>query len=132
MSLRRIDNFDTANPEKLADQLQRLEDNVARETEQKDRVLTWLDWTAIFPAKASYDKALRCDTAAAVAAVGASLPSISPDSIGRRVAVVRKGAQNVVLSPIESTALIDGAATAVLAADGLYFYMHDGETWYRA
>lgn len=132
MTLRRIDNFDTANPEKLADQLQRLEDNVSRETESKDRVITWSDWTATFPAQASYDDVLRCDTAAAVAAVGVSLPSISPDTVGRRVAVVRKGAQNVVLSPIEATALIDGAATVALAADGLYFYMHDGATWYRA
>lgn len=131
MTLRRIDNFDTANPDKLADQLLRLESNVARETERLEPLLAWSDWIATFPAQAAYDEVLRGDTAAAVAAVGVSLPSISSSSISRKVGIVRKGAQNIVLSPVESTALIDGAATATLAADGLYLYMHDGATWYR-
>lgn len=131
MALRRIDNFDTRDPDKLSDQLVRLEDNISRETSSKEQLLTWSDWTATFPAKANYDSVLRCDTAAAAAAVGVSLPSISSNTVGRRVGVVRNGAQNVVLSPIESTALIDGAATATLAANGLYFYMHDGAVWYR-
>lgn len=131
MTLRRIDNFDTANPDKLADQLFRLEANVARETERLEPLLAWSDWVATFPAQASYGEVLRADTAAAVAAVGVSLPSISNDTISRKVGVVRKGAQNVVVYPVESSALIDGATSAVLAADGLYLYMHDGASWYR-
>lgn len=132
MTLRRINDFDTANPAKLADQLSRLEDNISREFSRFAPRLTWLDWTATFPAQASYGSVLRGDTATATAAVGVSLPSISNDTISTLVGVVRKGAQNIVLEPVEDSALIDGAPTATLAADGLYLYMHDGATWYRA
>lgn len=131
MTLRRIDNFETRDPDKLSDQLVRLEDNVSRETSSKGPLLTWSDWVSVFPTQAAYDAVLKCDTAAAAAAVGVSLPSISSNTVSRFVGVLRVGAQNVVLSPVESTALIDGAASVTLSTAGLYLYLHDGGQWHR-
>lgn len=131
MTFRRIDSFATDNPEKLADQLTRLEDNITRALAALTPRLTFTDWLSIGPVQCSYDVVTRVDTSVAAAAISATLPSISLDTIGRTVGVVRSGAQNVNLYPVESTALIDGAAPAFLTADGLYLYQHDGARWYR-
>lgn len=131
MTFRRIDSFATDNPEKLADQLSRLEDNITRALGLLEGRLTWDDWLLTGPVPLAYGRVARVDTSVAVAAIGSTLPSISTDTRSQVVGVVRRGTQNITISPVESTALIDGAASVTLSANGLYLYMHDGELWYR-
>jgi hypothetical protein len=131
VTFRRIDSYATTDPEKLADQLTRLEDNIVRALAALTPRLAFTDWYSVGPVQCSYDAVTRVDTSVAAAAIGATLPSVSLATIGQSVGIVRSGAQNIELHPIESTALIDGADPAFLTADGLYLYMHDGARWYR-
>jgi hypothetical protein len=127
MTLRRIDAFDTANAERLSDQLSRFQDDAMREFARKAERLIYTDWVSSGPVQAVYGKALRCDTA--TLAIGVVLPSVSLETAGVPVGVVRSGANAVTLSPVESSVTIDGSASATLSADGLYVYEHDGLTW---
>ena len=127
MTLRRIDSFATDAPDKLADQLSRLEDNISDALSTVPERLTFSDWLSSGSAQAAYGRVTRCDTS--TNALTVALPSLSPDTIGREVGIKRKGANNVTLLPVESTALIDGATSATLAADRLYIYVHDGTEW---
>lgn len=129
MTLRRIDSFATDEPEKLADQLSRMEDNVDKAVSRAPPKLTFSDWVSSGQPQAQYDQALRVDTS--VGAILATLPSVTPETVGRVVAVVRSGANAVTIAPVETAVLIDGATTAVLGAVGLYLYVHDGANWYR-
>lgn len=132
MIFRRIDSFATDSPEKLADQLSRLEDNITRALAALEARLVWGDWMLAGPVQLAYGAIARVNTDVASAPIGATLPSVSPGTRGQWVGIVKDGAQNVELSPVESSALINGSATATLSADGLYLYIHDGEQWYRA
>lgn len=126
MTFRRIDSYATEAPDKLADQLSRLEDNITDALSAVPEVLKFSDWVSTGSSQAAYGRVLRCDTATAAQTV--VLPSLSADTVGRPVGVRVKGANSVTLEPVESTALIDGAATATLSA-GLYIYIHDGTEW---
>jgi hypothetical protein len=131
MTLRRIDSFATSDPEKLADQLSRLEDNISRALSVLDARLSFGDWALIGPVQLNYDQIARINTDSVATAQGATLPSLSLASAARMVGIKKTGAQNVIIEPIESTALIDGAATYTITADGLYLFIQDGETWSR-
>jgi len=133
MTFRRIDAYATDAPDKLADQLSRLEDNISDALSDVPEKLEWSDWQSSASGsnqlQAAYGNALRADTS--VSALAVALPSISADTIGKLVGIKRKGANGVSVYPIESTALIDGAASVTLGADGLYLYVHDGTEWSR-
>lgn len=129
MTLRRINSFATDKPDELSDQLERLQDNIASALAQLPQRLTWTDWVSSGTPQGAYDTITRVDTS--VSAIAATLPSVSPETAGALVGFRRKGASNVTLEPVEATALIDGAASATLGADGLYLYVHDGTEWSR-
>ncbi len=130
MALRRVDSFATDSPDKLAVQLSQLEDNVAAALELVLSVPQFTDWVSsnARPIQLVYTLIARVDTS--ISALYGTLPSLSPDFVGHLVGVKVKGANNFTLEPVESTALIDGAASVTLAA-GLYLYMHDGTEWSR-
>jgi hypothetical protein len=127
--LRRIDSFDTANPERLAEQLARLENNIVAALAVTSDRLKFSDWQSSGRPMGSYGVITRVDTS--VAAIAATLPSVSSDTAALLVGFLRRGASNVTVEPVEATALIDGAASVTLAANGLYLYTHDGEQWSR-
>jgi hypothetical protein len=127
LTFRRIDSFATDDPAKLADQLPRLEDNIAAALSTVVERLLFTDWVSSGTPQLAFGRVLRADTS--VQALSASLPSLSPDTIGRTVGVKVKGGNSVDLFPVETTALIDGAASATLSVDGLYLYTHDGAEW---
>lgn len=129
MTLRRIDSFDTANPERLAEQLTRLENNIIAALALTSDRLKFSDWVSAGRPMGAYGLITRVDTS--VTAIAATLPSVSQDTTALIVGFLRRGANNVTIEPVEATALIDGAATATLGAVGLFLYMHDGEQWSR-
>lgn len=128
MALRRIDAFDTGNAERLTDQLSRFQDSADRELRAKAPRDVFTDWLSDGPAQAVYEEVLRCDTA--TTAIAVTLPSVSLETVGWRLGVLRLGANAVTLSPVESSVAVDGLAAATLGADGLYVYEHDGSNWY--
>lgn len=129
MTFRRIDSFATEAPDKLADQLSRLEDNIQAALDEKPSEPTWTDWVSAGEVQLSYEQLTRLDTS--VTALSATLPSLSASTAGVIVGVKRKGANNATIYPVESTALIDGATSVTLSSDGLYLYIHDGVEWSR-
>lgn len=129
MTFRRIDSYATEAPDKLADQLSRLEDNITAALATKPAVPSWTDWVSAGEVQLSYERLTRLDTS--VSALSATLPSLSAATAGIIVGVKRKGANNAVIYPVESTALIDGATSFTLSADGLYLFIHDGVEWSR-
>ncbi len=129
MTFRRIDSYATEAPDKLADQLSRLEDNITSGLAEKPAVPRWTDWVSSGNPQLSYERLTRLDTS--VSALSATLPSLSASTAGVIVGVKRKGVNNAVLYPVESTALIDGATSVTLGSDGLYLYVHDGTEWSR-
>ena len=126
MTFRRIDSYATEAPDKLADQLSRLEDNISDALSTVPERLVFTDWLSSGEAQAAYGSVLRCDTA--TSALAAALPSLSPDTVGRQVGIRVKGANSVTVYPVESTATIDGSASVTLS-QGLYIYVHDGSEW---
>lgn len=129
MNFRRIDSYATEAPDKLADQLSRLEDNITAALEAKPSEPRWTDWVSSGNPQLSYETLTRLDTS--VSALSATLPSLSAATAGTLVGVKRKGANNAVIYPVEDTALIDGASSFTLSADGLYLFVHDGTEWSR-
>lgn len=128
MTLRRIDAFATDDPEKLSVQLSKLEDNITAALSTVHSIPSATDWvsTDSTPIQLAYGTVTKVDTS--VSALRAVLPSVSLDTAWHLVSVKVKGANNLTLYPVESTALIDGAASVSLAA-GLYTYVHDGQEW---
>jgi len=129
MTFRRIDSYATDDQVKLADQLSRLEDNITDALALVPERLTWSDWISDGDTQLAFGTVKRIDSS--VNALKTTLPSISTDTIGRVCGVKRKGANNITVQPVESTALIDGAASVTLGVDGLYLYTHDGAEWSR-
>lgn len=131
MTFRRIDSYATEAPDKLADQLSRLEDNISNALALVPERLIWSDWVSSDdkPIQLAFGRAVRLDTS--TNALRSSLPSLSPETVGRIVGLKLKGTNTVTVQPVESTALIDGAASATLTAEGLYLYTHDGVEWSR-
>jgi hypothetical protein len=131
VTFRRIDSYATEAPDKLADQLSRLEDNITDALVAVPELLRFGDWVSsgAKPIQLAYGRVARADTATAALAV--SLPSLSLDTVGKVVGVKVKGTNTVTVEPVESTALIDGAASVSLGTEGLYLYVHDGTEWSR-
>lgn len=128
MTFRRIDSYATDQPEKLADQLSRLEDNISRAFDGVPTKAKWTDWVSEGEPQAAYDEVLRLDTS--VSALSATLPSIDPAKSSREVGIVVYGAFVAELLPVEDAALIDGLPSATLAVNGLYRYVQDGQNWW--
>lgn len=130
MTLRRIDSYATSEPDKLAVQLSKLEDNITAALSTVHSIPSATDWFSSdkAPIQLAYITVTKIDTS--VSALRAVLPSVDADTAWRLVGVKVKGGNNLTLYPVESTALIDGAASATLSA-GLYLYVHDGTEWSR-
>ncbi len=128
VTFRRIDSYATEAPDKLADQLSRLEDNITAALAVVPEVMRFTDWVSspAVPSQLAYGQVTRFDTS--TSALLASLPSLSPDTIGRVTGVRVKGASSVTIEPVEATALIDGSTTVTVVA-GTRLYMHDGTEW---
>lgn len=128
MTLRRVDSFATDSPDKLSVQLSQLEDNVTASFARVHSIPVSTDWISsdVRPIQLAYTTITKLDTS--LSALRATMPSINADTVWHIVGVRVKGGNPAVVTPVESSAFIDGLSGVTLN-DGLHLFVHDGTEW---
>lgn len=138
MNFQHVNDFATADPERLARQLSNFEDKVdkAIDDARADAVpllqpVTFRSLNAVAGVCAAmFDQQLSLDTSFASAAV--VFPALDPKNFGRRVVLIKRTANNnLVTSCQEPTVLCNGAAFPTLTAVGAYVFYCDASGYYR-
>lgn len=128
MTLRRVDSFATDSPDKLSVQLSQVEDNVTAALARVHSIPVSTDWISsdARPIQLAYVTITKLDTS--LSALRATMPSINADTVWHIVGVRVKGASPAVVTPVESTAFINGFSSVNLNT-GLHLFVHDGTEW---
>jgi hypothetical protein len=137
MTLKRVNDFATQNPQKLDRDLAQLEDNVASEFDAVRRQLTPQLQVVTFRASTirgivaiQPDQQLSIDTAAATAYV--VFPPLIPSNFGRRFVIILRTAGNPIVTSCQDTNVQCNATTfPTITVVGVTTFTCDAAGYYR-